>query len=349
MATVTPLQIHPHARQSLKKLGLQGPLKKHFSQIPISIDLSNNINPHSPYLPEYPLIDPIELKQLYLDYIGNKNLKADNVLFTVGAADGIDLILRSFAQPPSDVICITDPTYFAYERWTTLYDLQVKRVPLKGNHYEQLDIEELKRTNPKIFILCNPNNPTGTQVSLAEIEKICQTVSGLVVVDEAYIEFSNQESAATLLHKYENLVILRTLSKGWGMAGARCGIILADPTIINTLLLVQTPFTFSIPTQEWVRKGLMNSAPLKQSWEVLKQERDQLYQTLQTLSCVEKVIPSQTNFIMVILKDYDKTFARLISKGIYVASCRSAAPNAIRISVSTGDHNKALIDALNQC
>lgn len=328
---------------------MQGPLKKHFSQIPISIDLSNNINPHSPYLPEYPIIDPIELKQLYLDYIGNKNLKTDNVLFTVGAADGIDLILRSFAQPPSDVVCITDPTYFAYERWATLYDLPVKRVPLKGSNYEQLDIQELKRIDPKIFILCNPNNPTGTLLNLSQVEKICQSISGLVVVDEAYIEFSNQESAATLLHKYENLIILRTLSKGWGMAGARCGIILADPTIIYTLLLVQTPFSFSVPTQESVRQGLVNPKPLQESWEVIKKERDKLYQTLQTLSCVEKVIPSQTNFIMVILKDFDKTFARLIDKGIYVASCRSAAPNAVRISISTIDHNKALIDALNQC
>lgn len=349
MATVTPLEIHPHARQSLKKLGLKGPLKKHFSQIPFNIDLSNNTNPHSPYLPDYPLIDPVEIKQLYLDYVGNQHLKPDNVLFTVGASDGIDLILRGFAQPPSDVVCITDPTYFAYEYWATLYDLQVKKVPLKGENYDELNLEDIERINPKIFILCNPNNPTGTQIDLQTIEKICQTISGLVVIDEVYIEFSNQESAASILHKYENLVILRTLSKGWGMAGARCGVILGDTRIINTLLLVQTPFSFSIPTQEWVRKGLMNPTPLKESWDVIKKERDQLYQNLRSMSCVAKAYPSQTNFVMVILKDFEKTFARLLGKGIYVASCRSAVPNAIRISVSTTNNNEALLEALNQC
>jgi histidinol-phosphate aminotransferase len=349
MATVTPLAIHPHARQSLKKLGLQGALKKHFSRIPFNIDLSNNINPHSPFLPDYPSIDPIEIKKLYLNHVGNKHLKPENVLFTVGAGDGLDLILRGFAQPPSDVICITNPTYFAYEHSATLYDLPIKKVPLKGENYEELDVEEIKRINPKIFILCNPNNPTGTQVNLNTIEKICNAISGLVVIDEAYIEFSNQDSAASILHKYENLIILRTLSKGWGMAGARCGIILGDERIINTLLYVQAPFSFSIPTQEWVQKCLNNPGPLKESWDTIKKERDKLYQQLCSMSCVEKVIPSQTNFIMVILKDYDKTFARLLNNGIYVASCRSAAPNAIRISVSTIEHHHALLEALNQC
>jgi histidinol-phosphate aminotransferase len=349
MATVTPLAIHPHARHSLKKLGLQGPLKKHFSRVPFNIDLSKNINPHSPYLPDYPIIDPIEIKQLYLDYVGNSQLKPDNVLFTVGAADGLDLILRGFAQPPSDVICITDPTYFAYEHWATLYDLQIEKVPLKGENYDVLDIEEIQRINPKMFILCNPNNPTGTQIHLETIEKICQTISGLVVIDEAYIEFSNQESVANILHKYENLIILRTLSKGWGMAGARCGVILGDDRIINTLLYVQTPFSFSIPTQEWVQKCLENPAPLKESWNLIKKERDQLYNKLCSISCVEKAFPSQTNFIMVILKDYEKTFTRLLNNGIYVASCRSAVPKAVRISVSTNDHHHALLEALNQC
>lgn len=349
MATVTPLAIHPHARQSLKKLGIQGPLKKHFSRVSFNIDLSNNINPHSPYLPDYPLIDPIEIKQLYLDFIGNKNLTPENILFTVGAADGLDLILRGFAQPPNDVICITDPTYFAYEHWATLYDLQIKKVPLQGDNYDLLNVEEISCINPKIFILCNPNNPTGTQVGIETIERLCNSISGLVVIDEAYIEFSDQESAANILHKYENLIVLRTLSKGWGMAGARCGIILGDYRVINTLLYVQTPFSFSIPTQEWVQKCLTNPAPLKESWNIIKKERDQLYKSLCSLSCVEKAFPSKANFIMVILKDYEKTFARLLNTGIYVASCRSAVPNAIRISVSTTDNNKALMDALNQC
>ena len=349
MSTSPNLDIHPHARQSLKKLGLQGPLKKYFSQVPFDIDMSENTNPFSQYLPNYPHINPIEIKQLYLDYVGNSLLKPENLLFTVGAADGLDLILRGFAQPPSDIICLTDPTYFAYEHLATLYDLPVKKVPLKGDHFEDLDIEEIKRINPKIFILCNPNNPTGTQVKAGTIEKICQSISGLVVVDEVYIEFSDQESSAHLLDKYENLVVIRTLSKAWGMAGARCGVILGDKRIINALMLVQAPFSFSIPTQDSVRQALANPTPIKETWQVIKQERDQLVKTLATLSCVEKVYPSQSNFVMVTLKDYEKTFARILAKGIYVASCRSAVPNSIRISVSTKNNNEALLEALNQC
>jgi len=349
MSTTPTLEIHPQARDSLKKLRLQGPLKKHFSQVAFEIDLSDNTNPLSPYLPNYPVIDPVELKKLYLDYIGNPNLTPEHMLFTVGAADGIDLILRGFAQPPYDVICLTDPTYFAYEHWATLYDLPVKKVPLTGDHFEELSVEDIQRTNPKIFILCNPNNPTGTQVRPETIEKICQTVKGLVVIDEAYIEFSDQESSTKILHKYENLVILRTLSKAWGMAGARCGIILGDPRIIYSLLYVQAPFSFSIPTQNAVREGLTNSTPLKQSWEIIKHERDQLVNNLKGLSCIKKVYPSQANFVMVTLKDYENTFPRLLQSGIYVASCRWAVPNSIRISVSTESNNQALFDALNQC
>lgn len=226
MTPVTPLAIHPLARDSLKKLSLQGALKKHFAQVPFEIDLSDNTNPLSPYLPNYPHIDPVGIKQLYLDYVGNSQLKPENILFTVGSSDGLDLILRGFAQPPNDVICITDPTYFAYEHWATLYDLPVKKVPLTGDNFEDIAVDEIQRINPKIFVLCNPNNPTGTQISPETIEKICQSLSGLVVIDEAYIEFSSQQSMTNILHKYENLVILRTLSKAWGMAGARCGIIL---------------------------------------------------------------------------------------------------------------------------
>ncbi|MBM3633274.1 MAG: aminotransferase class I/II-fold pyridoxal phosphate-dependent enzyme [Alphaproteobacteria bacterium] len=349
MSAKPMLTIHPQARDSIKKLGLQGPLKKHFSQIPFQIDLSNNTNPLSPYLPNYPMIDPLELKQLYLDFIGNESLTPENLLFTVGSADGIDLILRGFAQPPSDVICVTDPTYFAYEHWATLYDLPIKKIPLTGDNFEDISVKNIKNIDPKIFILCNPNNPTGTQVRTETIENICQTINGLVVIDEAYIEFSDQESAAKMLHKYDNLVILRTLSKAWGMAGARCGIILADKRIINTLLYVQAPFSFSIPTQDSVREGLTHSTPLKQSWEIIKQERDKLVQSLKGLSCVSKVYPSQSNFVMVILKDFDKTFARLLNRGIYVASCRWAIPSAIRISVSTKNNNQALLQALDEC
>lgn len=342
------LVIHPHARQSLKKLQLPGPVMKHLAQINCAIDLSESTNPHAPYLANYPKIDPTEIKQLYLNTLENPHLKPENVLFTVGSVDGMDLILRGFAEPHKDVVCLTDPTFPAYEHWATLYDLPIEKVPLKGENFETLMVGAIQRIDPKIFILCDPNNPTGTQVTSGTIEKVCQTISGLVVVDEAYIEFSDRPSVVKILHHYGNLVVLRTLSKAWGMAGVRCGIVLADERIINTLLYVQAPFGFSKPAQDWVHRCLARSALIKSTWDLIKKDRDRLIRDLSSLPCIQKVYPSHSNFVMAILKDFEKTWAHIVKSGIYVADTRSIVPNSIKISISTKEKNQALIGSLKK-
>ena len=345
-APAASLALHPHARQSLKKLSLPGPMMKYLAHISCAVDLSNSTNPYSPYLPDYPDIDPIDLKQLYLNTLENNHLKPKNLLFTVGSVDGMDLILRGFAEPYKDIVCVTDPTFPAYEHWATLYDLPVEKVPLKGENYEELMVGAIHRINPKIFILCDPNNPTGTQVSPGTVEKICSAISGLVVVDEAYIEFSGQPSATKILHNHGNLIVLRTLSKGWGMAGARCGMVLSDERIINTLLYIQAPFSLSQPSQEWVKKCLIDPSAIQASWQTLKKDRDYLACELGRLPCIRKVYPSQANFIMAILNDFEETFEWIEKAGIHVADNRRLVADSIKISISTPEDNEALLEAL---
>lgn len=262
--------IHPKARPIISKLSLPTPIKKYFSNLDWEIDLSNNTNPYIEGFSEYPDVKQHDLKKLYLNQILSLNplssftkeerevFTSDNVLFTAGSMEGLDLILRTFSEPKKDVICVTSPTFSAYEHWALIHGLCVKTIPLFGEELDQIKIEDVSKLDPKIVFLCDPNNPTGTKLSPETIHKLCDSLDGLVIVDEAYIEFSDQSSSIFCLNKYKNLIILRTFSKAWGLAGVRCGVVIADKLIIHALRYVQLPFAFSSPAQEKVAELLLN-------------------------------------------------------------------------------------------
>ncbi|MBY0501235.1 MAG: aminotransferase class I/II-fold pyridoxal phosphate-dependent enzyme [Alphaproteobacteria bacterium] len=347
--------IHPKARPLLSKLSLPSPIKKYFSAEEWNIDLSNNTNPYMGWYAEYPDIMQKDLKEIYLNTIASLNfsftdkpltLTHDNVLFTVGSMEGLDLLLRAFSEPNQDVICIATPTFPAYEHWALIHNLRVETVPLLGENLNLLPQEDILSINPKIVFLCDPNNPTGTKCKAESIKNLCDTFDGLVVVDEAYIEFSDQPSSLSYLSKYDNLIILRTLSKAWGMAGLRCGVILASKQIIHTLRYIQLPFGFSTPAQERVKERLLYPEETFATWEKITKNRTFLMQELSNLKSVRKVFQSSTNFLMVVLENFHETLYRVKQHHIHVLDCSASVPNSIRVSLGTEEQNQKFLTAL---
>jgi len=350
--------VHPKARAVISKLSLPSPIRKYFTNEKWEIDLSNNTNPFVQEFSSYPDVKQQDLKNLYLSRIKHlshyphiKNgdlgdITSENVLFTVGSLEGIDILIRTFCEPDQDKICLIQPTFSAYEHWGLIHNLEITEIPLEGDEYTTFDIEKVINDKPKMVFICNPNNPIGTCLQPDLIEELCEAFDGIVVVDEAYIEFSEQRSALYLLHKYKNLIVLRTFSKAWGLAGVRCGIILADELIIHTLRYVQLPFSFSSPTQAIIRHRLLYSEEIVASWEKIKKLRKNLTDALAGLKIIEKVFRSETNFLLVIVKDFKRVMEVLNEHKIYVQDFSAVLPNAIRVSIGTKEQNKKFIEAI---
>lgn len=349
------MKMHQKVRKSLKTLSLPTPIRKYFSDSEWDMDLSNNTNPFGGGFSDYPDVLQISLKSLYLKTIfainpptfATPNLAPDNVLLTAGSLEGIDLVLRAFPESGKDKVCILSPTFSAYAHWALINGLKVEMPPLLGDNRDRIDIDVLIHLNPKILFLCNPNNPTGTLISHKIIQKLCRSLKGFVVVDEAYIEFSDQSSSVFYLNKYPNLIILRTFSKAWGLAGARCGVILADKTIINTLRYIQPPFSVSIPSQEAVRQVLEDPAALFSSWRKIKEMREEMIHELSKMPHVLKVFPSHTNFMMVFLKNFEEALKALRDAKIQVLDCSAEMPQTIRVSIGTEGQNKQFLEVLS--
>ncbi len=354
------MQVHPKSRPIFSEIPLIGVLKKHFAEMDIDVDLSNNTNPFLGTLGNYPDLTQKSLKKHYWQVISSLNQPADytpqkideiidqHILFTVGSSEGIDLLLRSFAEPNKDTIAVTEPSFPAYEHWGKLHNLQIKRFKLKEENYNQLDVDDIIKENPKLVFLCNPNNPTATLLDTEIIDKLCRSLDGFVIVDEAYIEFSGISSAIYDLSRFNNLIVLRTLSKAWGLAGVRCGaVIAADPLVINTLRYIQIPFGFPTPSQELVANRCAFPQTMIASWEQIRQERVKLVKNLSNLSVVKKITPSDVNFFLMELNHFSTVMAFLNQHKIHVVSCDNEIANSIRVSIGTEKENQKFLKAMS--
>ncbi|MBA3813084.1 MAG: aminotransferase class I/II-fold pyridoxal phosphate-dependent enzyme [Alphaproteobacteria bacterium] len=354
------MPIHPNTRTAVSKLAIPSPIKKYFLDEEWEIDLSNNTNPYSEKFSEYPDVHQYNLKNLYLSRISPLSVSADpssqqyppltpdNILFTVGSMEGIDILLKTFCEPNKDTICILHPAFSAYEHWGLIHNLEVKNIPLVGENLNSFSLADVVKINPKMIWVCNPNNPTSTMLKRDVIEQLCVSIDGFVVVDEAYIEFTDQPSSLAYLNKYKNLIILRTFSKAWGLAGVRCGIIIADPLVIHTLRYVQLPYGVSSPTQELVNQCLSHPEKTFESWQRIKKERENMMDALSTLGAVERVFKSETNFILVVLKDSRRVIKLLKEHRIKVLDCSTSIPSSIRVSVGTEDENRKFMEVMRK-
>ncbi|NEW70931.1 aminotransferase class I/II-fold pyridoxal phosphate-dependent enzyme [Streptomyces rhizosphaericus] len=335
--------------------GVPVPGPARFRQVPRfdTIDLSSNTNPFLGAAGEYPHLDTTELADTYLATIatlpgheGVAALSADHLLFSSGSVDGVMLLLAALASP-GERVCVTPPTFPLYGHFAHLLRLPVVEVPLHGDDLSRLDTERILAADPRVTILCDPNNPAGTRLDPEQVHELVVRGRGLVVIDEAYVEFSEQPSYARLIARHDNLIVLRTLSKAWGLAGARCGIALAQPGIIEALRRVQVPFGFTNASQHAVRDRLTDVRRVVAGIRRIRAERDRMAAALTGHPAVARVFPSETNFLFVRLHKHERVMDQLRGAGIVVADTGRVVPDTCRITIGDRRANTALLEALS--
>lgn len=307
------------------------------------IFLDANENPFG-MLNRYP--DPYqkELKQA----ISNKeNIPMQNIFLGNGSDEIIDLLFRVFCRPGIDKSLTFTPTYGMYEVSANINDVEFLKIPL--NQDFQIDFNYLKDFYKdeflKLIFICSPNNPTGNIIY--GVENIVQNFGGIVVLDEAYIHFSNCESWMRKVMQFENLVVLQTFSKARGLAAARIGVAYASTSIVAFLNKVKPPYNISSLNQKAALKELLENEHFEEKrTEILKQKK-WLEQSLSSVKCIKKIFASDANFLLVETENANAVYNFLVGKKIIVRNRNAVIDNCIRITVGTAEENKALIGALN--
>ena len=278
-----------------------------------------------------------------------KGVAPENIFLGNGSDECIDLLLRAFCEPGVDNIIIVPPTYGMYEVSANINNVQVKKVPLTPEF--QLDLPALEAAvddHTKMIFLCSPNNPTGNSLLREDVEMLLNNYFGIVVMDEAYINFSRQRTYVQELEDYPNLVVLQTLSKAWGLAALRVGMAFASESIIAVLNKIKPPYNISQASQELVLKALEGVDQVNEMIRVLVQERTRLEQELPKKEVVEEVYPSDANFLLVKVKDARGLYQELLNKGIVVRDRSNVilCEGCLRITVGTERENDELLNAL---
>ncbi len=280
-----------------------------------------------------------------------KQIAANQIFIGNGSDECIDILFRTFCEPGKDNIIICPPTYPMYEVSANINDIAVQKAPLLSDYQLNLaHIEQLVNAHTKIIWICSPNNPTGNSLDRIDIETILNHFEGIVVVDEAYINFSKQKSFVQSLIDYPNLVVLQTLSKAWGLAGLRLGMCFANPQIIGYLNKVKAPYNINIVTQELALQALEEVGQVNDMIKLLVDMRIALAQVIASMPHVIQVFPSDTNFILVKIPKARELYEYLLSQGIIVRdrSALELCEDSLRITVGTEQENTLLVDAMYQ-
>lgn len=278
-----------------------------------------------------------------------KGVAPEQLFLGNGSDEAVDLIIRCFCEPATDSIAIFTPTYGMYAVCAEVSNVRINPFSLKKDF--SIDAPYfLSNVGPdvKVVFICNPNNPTGNTQQPEIMEQIIAGFKGIVVVDEAYIDFCPEKSVVELLHKYPNLIVLQTFSKAWALAGARIGIAIANPAIIQILNKVKFPYNIGLPSLKALEYAL--ERPLNKDIYIdeIIRERGRLIEELQAVRCVEKVFPSDANFLLVKTISADTVYKELLSNGIVVRN-RSREPlceGCLRLTVGTPSENQKLVDVI---
>jgi histidinol-phosphate aminotransferase len=308
--------------------------------------LDANENPYPSPFNRYP--DPLQWK-IKEKLSPMKGVMPEQIFLGNGSDEPIDLLIRAFCEPNRDSIVITEPTYGMYSVCAEVNAVNIQKVSLTSDFDIDLDalMHAVDKTTKLIF-LCSPNNPSANLLNRERIQNVLKNFPGLVVVDEAYIDFAGSPSFLQSLNVYPNLVVLQTFSKAWGLAALRCGMAYASIEIINVLNKIKYPYNINIQTQELVLKAL-DKVETKNSWvkEILK-ERDVLVTALRGLTIIEKVFPTDANFVLARVKTANEVYHFLMNNKIIVRdrSKVKLCDNCLRITVGTPRENETLIKML---
>lgn len=275
-----------------------------------------------------------------------KNVGFGQIAVGNGSDELIDLIIKIFCEPKKDSILMMNPSFAMYGFYASINENNIVKIDLDGNF--QIDkatfLNTVRQTQPKIFFLCSPNNPTGN--SIDDLEFFIQNFTGIIVVDEAYIEFSDKKSCIGLLEKYPNLIVFQTFSKAWGLAGARLGVVYASEDIIKLINTVKAPYNVNSLSQKLIMESLENPVEFRNNLNLILSERDWLSRELETITCISKVFPTDANFFLIKCKDVENVYLKLLEKEILTSKRSPAIPSCIRINIGNREENKLLIEVL---
>ena len=313
-----------------------------------AVFLDANENPMNAPYNRYP--DPLQ-EELKTKIASMKRVRPSQIMLGVGSDEPIDLLIRIFCEPKEDNIVAIDPTYNMYNVCADINNVEYRKVLLNDDY--TLDAERLLTAvdqHTKIIFLCSPNNPTGNLMNRDEVLKVLNRFDGIVVMDEAYIDFSAQPSWLQSLDEYPNMVVLQTFSKAWGLASVRCGMAFASEEVIGYLNKVKYPYNINMLTQNFVSEQLDNESR-KEGWvSMLLEQREIFAEKLKTVTLIEKIYPSDANFLLVKVPDADDVYNKLVDKGVVVRNRNniSLCLGCLRITIGTAEENEILINELKQ-
>ncbi|MCS5710406.1 histidinol-phosphate transaminase [Candidatus Berkiella aquae] len=301
---------------------------------------------------------PEQVTQLLLEQLcAIYQVQADQLLLTRGSDEGIDILVRLFCRPYQDEVIICPPTFGMYQQSVKLQGAKLVTVPLLVDKGFQWDLQKIKQSissNTKMIFICSPNNPTGNVIPPEEILALLNFVNEkvLVVIDEAYIEFAQNESMTSYISQYSNLVILRTLSKAFGLADLRCGMVISQAPLIDMLQNLMPPYPFSAMTLKIINMATSQHKlqQVNKNIALIKQQREWMLSELGKLKCVDKIYSSEANFLLVMFKDATSVLESCQQNNIYLRDF-SAIPglmNGIRISIGLENQNQQLLAVLKK-
>lgn len=313
-----------------------------------SVFLDANENPYNGPYNRYP--DPMqwELKE---KIAALKGVKRESIFLGNGSDEAIDLVIRAFCEPGADNIVSIDPSYGMYEVAANVNNVAFRKVRLDDRF--DLDTDRLLEAaddDTKVIFLCSPNNPTGNNLSRDRLYQVLDAFQGIVVIDEAYVDFSTEPSFLGELENFPNLMVLQTMSKAWGAAGIRLGMAFASPEIITVLNKIKYPYNVNLLTQEYALSRLSETRNKEMQVETIIHERERLQEELPKINCVRKIYPTDANFLLVEVTDANAIYGKLVQRGIIVRNRTNVTlcNGCLRITVGKPDENKELIMALKE-
>lgn len=280
-----------------------------------------------------------------------KGVPAENIFIGTGSDEVIDLAFRIFCNPGVDNVIVCPPTYGMYQVSADINDVAIKKVNLTPDF--QLDVEGILNAvddNTKLLFICSPNNPTGNNMNREDVEILLNNFPGIVIIDEAYINYSKQKTFIQELTEYPNLIVMQTLSKAWGLAALRLGLAYASMDIIDLYNKTKPPYNVNEASQQLALKALNNTAQVNNWIKEVVIEREKLVQALNGLSFIEKIYPSDANFFLMKVNDADKIYSYLTDNEIVVRNRTKEVlcENCLRVTVGTPKENEILIETLKK-
>lgn len=335
-------------RENVKTMKPYSSARDEFKDFDVAqmIFLDANENPYQNGVNRYPDPQQTSVKAVLAK---QRNLNTNQVLLGNGSDEVLDLLFRAFCEPKVDNVITLPPTYGMYGVLANINAVENREVLLSTDFQPEVDaILDAVDANTKMIFLCSPNNPTGNSFSDESVVTLLQNFKGLVVIDEAYIDFSNKPSWLVELDEYPNLIITQTLSKAYGLAGIRLGICYASAAIIAVLNKIKPPYNVNELTQQRALERLADKEKIKLEIDSIIIHRDNLLKVLQEVSFVSKIYPTEANFVLIEVDDATKRYDELIAKGIVIRN-RTTQPlckNTLRLTIGTVDENQKLMDAL---